>query len=274
MCSQPPRTEDDSYLALDVLDCIPLVCKDTEEIGFTGGEPTLLGDVFLQLVRSAKVNLPRTSLHVLSNGRNFADAEFANALGAINHHDLMMGIPIYSDDPVIHNFVVQSSNALDGTINGILNLKSVGVKVEIRIVLHRYTIPTLVSLAEFIVRNLVFVDHVAFMGLEAMGFAKSNWEDLWLDPKQYQPELKSAVQICRKAGLNVSIYNLPLCWIDPSLASSYRRSISDWKNEFDQECENCAAAAQCGGFFSSNLKAGASAGVKRLSVTDVLGLKF
>lgn len=274
MCSQPPRTEDDSYLARDVLECIPLVSQETVEIGFTGGEPTLLGEMFLELVRAAKVNLPRTSLHVLSNGRNFADQEFAASLGRIKHHDLMMGIPIYSDDPTIHNFVVQSSNALDGTLNGILNLKAAGVKVEIRIVLHRHTIPTLVSLAEFIVRNLVFVDHVAFMGLEAMGFAKSNWDDLWIDPKQYQPELKSAVEICRSAGLHVSIYNLPLCWIDLSLTTSYRRSISDWKNEYDEECENCAATAHCGGFFSSNLKAGAATGVRRLSAAQVRGMKF
>lgn len=269
MCSQPPRVEDDSYLATDILQCIPLIDQNTVEIGFTGGEPTLLGERFFELVKSTKVHLPRTSLHVLSNGRRFRDAEFADRLGSIKHHDLMIGIPIYSDDAVVHNFVVQSSHALDESLNGIINLKAAGVKVEIRVVLHRYTVETLTSLADFLVRNLLFVDHVAFMGLEAMGFAKSNWNDLWIDPKLYQPQLKTAVHTCANAGLKVSIYNLPLCWVDPTLAPFYRRSISDWKNEFDDECGQCAAAGQCGGFFSSNVRSGASSGVKRLSAADL-----
>jgi His-Xaa-Ser system radical SAM maturase HxsC len=269
MCSQPPRTEDDSYLAHDLLNCIPLIDKQTVEIGFTGGEPTLLGDMFFRLVEASKRHLPHTSLHVLSNGRRFAEPSFANRLASISHHDLMMGIPIYSDDAEIHNFTVQAPHALDETLNGIINLKAAGIKVEIRVVLHRYTIPTLVSLAEFITRNLLFVDHVAFMGLEAMGFAKSNWTDLWIDPQAYQNELSQAASICAGLGMHVSIYNLPLCWIDPKLVRFYRRSISDWKNEYEDECSNCAAVAQCGGFFSSNVKAGVSQGVHRLSMEQV-----
>lgn len=269
MCSQPPRTEDDSYLAQDALSCIPLIDKQTVEIGFTGGEPTLLGDMFFRLVAAAKTHLPHTSLHVLSNGRRFLDASFADRLGAIQHHDLMIGIPLYSDDAETHNFVVQSPGALDETLNGIVNLKAAGVKVEIRVVLHKYTIPTLVSLAQFISRNLLFVDHVAFMGLEAMGFAKSNWADLWIHPNTYQKELVSAATTCARLGMRVSIYNLPLCWVDPKLVPFYRRSISDWKNEYNEECSNCAAVAACGGFFSSNVKAGVSEGVHRLSIEQL-----
>ncbi len=274
MCSQPPRIEDDGYLAHELLECIPLVDKSTVEIGFTGGEPTLLGDMFFRLVQEVNEQLPQTALHILSNGRTFVDPEFARRLASIGHHDLMMGIPVYSDDSSVHNFVVQSSCALDETLNGIINLKSEGVKVEIRVVLHRYTVPTLVSLASFIARNLLFVDHVAFMGLEAMGFARSNWSDLWIDPKLYQDALMRAVEICSVQGMNVSVYNLPLCWIDPRLARFYRKSISDWKNDFDSECNQCSALSKCGGFFSSNVIMGASNGVQRLSLEQLSQFKF
>jgi len=43
MCSQPPKAEDDGYLADELLEAIPLFHPDAEEVGFTGGEPTLLG---------------------------------------------------------------------------------------------------------------------------------------------------------------------------------------------------------------------------------------
>src|SRR3546814_13192799 len=98
--------------------------------------------------------------------------------------DLMAGIPVYSDQSTIHDFVVQADGAFDETIRGILNLKKLGQRVEIRMVLHRHTIGRLDRFAEFVVRNLPFVDHVALMGLELMGFAKANADDLWIDPRE------------------------------------------------------------------------------------------
>ena len=52
----------------------------TQEIGFTGGEPTLLGDDFFRILRAMKSYLPHTAIHILSNGRLFAEAEFAKTI--------------------------------------------------------------------------------------------------------------------------------------------------------------------------------------------------
>jgi len=41
---------------------------------------------------------------------------------------MLIGIPIYSDDPVRHDYVVQAKGAFDETMQGILNLKSVQQK--------------------------------------------------------------------------------------------------------------------------------------------------
>jgi hypothetical protein len=51
--------------------------------------------------------------------------------------------------------------------------------------------------------------------------------------------------------MTVSIYNEPLCMLEPSLHSFARKSISDWKNEFMPECDGCTRRNDCGGFFSS-----------------------
>jgi MoaA/NifB/PqqE/SkfB family radical SAM enzyme len=58
---------------------------------------------------------------------------------------MMVGIPLYSDDPVRHNSVVQSANAFNETVHGILNLKSLGQAVEIRVVIHKQTVDRLVQ---------------------------------------------------------------------------------------------------------------------------------
>jgi hypothetical protein len=104
-------------------------------------------------------------------------------------------------------------------------------------------------LAEYIYRNLPFVEHVALMGLENIGFAVANIRNLWIDPFDYQGELVSAVEFLSIRGMNVSIYNHQLCVLPPSLWKFARKSISDWKNIYLDECNACGAKHDCGGFF-------------------------
>ena len=251
MCSQPPRDIDDDYLIDDYLEAIPLFDRSTREIGITGGEPTLLGERLFKLLRTLKAYLPDTAVHVLSNGRTARDLSLAEAFARVKHPDLMLGIPLYSDIPAIHDFVVQADGAYDETLRGIINLKRCGVRVEIRVVIHRPTYKRLPELARFIVRNLQFVDHVALMGLELMGFARSNLDELWIDPVDYQAELTEATRTMSRAGIRTSIYNHQLCLLDPRIRGFSVKSISDWKNEYMPECAGCQLMSQCGGFFSS-----------------------
>jgi len=252
MCSQPPKDVDDSWLMNEAMNLLDLLPNETGNIGFSGGEPTLYGDAFIALIKKAKLCLPNTAIDVLSNGRRFSDQKFTKAYADINHPDCLLGIPIYSDDPVRHNYVVQADGAFDETIKGILNLKKYGQKVEIRIVIHKQTIGRLVETCEFIARNLLFVDHVALMGLEMMGFTRANLDSLWIDPIEYKDLLSRAVMILNTYGIKASVYNHQLCLVNPDVLPNYVKSISDWKNEFVDECEPCLRKSECGGFFSSS----------------------
>lgn len=251
MCSQPPRDVADGWIVDEILEALPLIDPNTVEIGFTGGEPTLLGDRFLELVRACKSFLPRTALHVLTNGRSFADEAFAKALSAIKHHDLMLGIPVYSDLAHIHDYVVQADGAFDETVRGIINLKRHGMRVEVRVVLHKQTVGRLPALAHFLARNLLFIDHIALMGLEIMGFTRANLEALWIDPDDYRAELREAVLTLDRARMRVSIYNAQLCLTDRTIWRFAKRSISDWKQEYLPQCDGCNVQNDCAGFFSS-----------------------
>jgi His-Xaa-Ser system radical SAM maturase HxsC len=251
MCSQPPRDVVDDFLVDEYLQALPLISRDTPEIGITGGEPTLLEDRFFLLVQAIKSELPNTALHILSNGRRFSDSALATRLAEIRHPDLMVGIPLYSDIAAIHDFVVQADNAFDETIAGILHLKQRRIRVEIRVVIHRYTVERLSKLAHFIARNLQFVDHVALMGLEAMGFGKTNYQALFVDPVDYQDELRRATLILDQAGIRTSIYNHQLCVVAPDIRHFAAQSISDWKRDYIEECNSCTVKSACGGFFSS-----------------------
>ena len=194
MCSQPPKNIDDSWIVDDVLATIPLIDPSTQEIGFTGGEPTLLGDELFRILRTMKSYLPNTAVHILSNGRLFAEPEFAKRYADIRHSDMMVGIPIYSDVSTIHDYVVQSDGAFDETIRGILNLKRMGKRLKSALWFTIKPTTRLPQLAEFLVRNLTFVDHVAFMGLEITGFTRANLDSLWIDPARLSGGIISSRQ--------------------------------------------------------------------------------
>ncbi|MBX5302457.1 His-Xaa-Ser system radical SAM maturase HxsC [Rhizobium sp. NLR12b] len=252
MCSQPPKDIDDSWLGRELKQVLPLLPSNAPFVGLTGGEPTLLGDDFFEILSLARNVLPETPVHILSNGRAFHDFEVASRYANVKHPHLSVGIPLYSADPEIHDYVVQSKGAFDETVRGILNLKALGQNVEVRVVVHKQTYAGLVDLSEFIFRNLTFVDHVTFMGLEITGFTRANMDKLWIDPFNYRDELGAAVRLLATARMNVSVYNHQLCLLDPSIHQYSRQSISDWKNEYVEECGECKARNKCGGFFASS----------------------
>lgn len=254
MCSQPPKDKNDVEFLFDMhQQLIPLIPKNTEVLGITGGEPTLLGNRFFEMLALCKEHLPDTEIHVLSNGRSFAWTAMAERLASINHDKVIIGIPVYSDYYQVHDYVVQAPNAFYQTIQGLHNLARYGQRVEIRIVLQKPVIPRLVKLAHYIYKNLPFVEHVAFMGLEYIGYAPHNIEKIWIDPFDYQAELTEAIEYLAGYGFNVSIYNLQHCILPKNLWQYTRKSISDWKNDYADECKACSQLDACGGFFTWNL---------------------
>ena len=249
MCSQPPRDIDDHWLVDDMLATIPLIDKDEVQLGISGGEPTLLGDDLAAVIFQAKRFLPETGLHILSNGRRFSDDAFARMICAVKHPKLMWGTPIYSDSPETHDYIVQSAGAWDETLAGLFNLARNGASIEIRIVLQQENVERLGELAYFIFRNLSFADHVAIMGLEPIGFARRNYDKIWIDPAEHTDVLRDAVFFLANRGMRVSLYNLPLCSLPHDLWAFAPKSISDWKNTYLPECQSCSVRDRCCGFF-------------------------
>jgi His-Xaa-Ser system radical SAM maturase HxsC len=251
MCSQPPRDLDDKMHFESLFKSLPLIPKSTKEITFTGGEPTLNFPSFTESLKRAKFHLPNTAIHILSNGRNFQDKLLAKEVSNINHPDLMFGIPLYSDDEDTHDFVVQSKGAFTETIKGVMNLYKYRVPIEIRCVIHKYTYERLPQLAEFIARNLPFISHVNFMGLEREGYGKMNFDDLWIEPNSFIDKLEEAVNHLDMVGIPVRLYNYTQCMLPKSLRHRAVVSISDWKNEFREECDSCRLKPDCCGLFKS-----------------------
>lgn len=268
MCSQPPRDEDDSWRTDELLRLIPLIDREEVQLGVSGGEPTLLGDDLGRLIDACATHLPDTGLHILTNGRLFASRGLTESLVQRRLDKVVWAVPLYGDVADDHDLVVDAAGAFEETLQGLFELGRLGARVEIRVVLHRLTVDRLPQLASFLYRRLPFVEHVALMGLEPMGFAKTNRDRLWIDPADYVAPLSEAVFHLANRGLPASLYNLPLCILPPSLRPFARQSISDWKNAFAPECEGCTAAADCAGFFASAGPTWRSRAIKPISAPE------
>jgi His-Xaa-Ser system radical SAM maturase HxsC len=250
MCSQPPKDKDDVKSLTDRnRELIRLMNPSPEYLTITGGEPTLLGDHLFSLIDQLKMALPKTELHMLTNGRTFAWPDYAKRFGALKHPNLCLGVPLYSDCAGEHDHIVQAVGAFDQTVAGLHQAARNDIRVEVRVVLHRLTIPRLTRLMEYIYRNLSFVEHVALMGLEYTGYTPRNIKELWIDPFDYQEELERAVCYLSARDMTVSLYNHQLCVLRPSLWPYAKKSISDWKSLYLPECESCSALSACGGLF-------------------------
>lgn len=255
MCSQPPKDRDDTdALMARNLDLIELIETPPRYLTITGGEPTLLGDRLVTIIARLKERMPDTELHVLTNGRSFAWREFARRFAAVGHPNISLGIPLYADVASVHDYVVQARSAFDQTVMGFHQAARHGIRTEVRVVLHRLTIPRLTKLAEYIYRNLTFVEHIALMGLEYTGYTPRNIEELWIDPHDYKQELEEAVQFLALRNMPLSIYNHQLCTLPPSLWRYARKSISDWKQLYLSQCDGCGVKNECGGFFQWAVK--------------------
>lgn len=270
MCSQPPRDEDDSWRVAELLRLIDLVDRDEVQLGISGGEPTLLGDDLGRIISSCAERLPSTGLQILSNGRSFSDPAVARSLALPHRSHTVWAIPLYADVADIHDAVVDAPGAFDETLQGLYELARLGARIEVRVVLHQMTVERLPQLASFIYRRLPFVEHVALMGLEPMGYAKLNRDRLWIDPVDYLEPLADATFYLAHRSLPVSIYNLPLCVLPDMLRPYARQSISDWKNIFAPECTGCEMASECSGFFASAGAAWRSRAVKPIRMPEVI----
>jgi His-Xaa-Ser system radical SAM maturase HxsC len=252
MCSQPPKEREDSWLFDRARKVISLLPGDARSLSLTGGEPTLNADALIGLLEHCRRVAPGLSVHLLSNGRRFAELAFSRRYADVGLADIMAGIPVYAPEPGLHDFIVQAAGAFDETIHGILNLASLGQAVELRVVIQRHTVPVLADLATYIARNLPFVAQVALMGLEMTGLARPNSALVWAEPADYQRELVEAVDILATAGIATRIYNHQLCVLDQRLWPYAVRSISDWKNDYLEICRSCSVRDACGGVFTTS----------------------
>ncbi len=252
MCPQPPQKHDDEAfnIAMDLLD--RLDPSKVTKICVTGGEPTLMGDKFISMMKKIKKRFDHTLVMLLTNGKNFSDFALAKEYAAIGLSNSLTCISFHSDIEELNDQIAGSKGSFHKTTQGLYNLARFRQKVEIRHVVSRLNHHRLDEFANFLYRNFPFAYHVAIMGMEVTGYALENYKALWIDPYEYRQSLKMALRILNRAYVNVSVYNVPLCLLEQESWRFARQSISEWKNTYIEECNGCKLRSECCGVFSTS----------------------
>lgn len=235
---------------LEQVKCIP---DDTSHITITGGEPGLLRENLLNLLEECKIDLPNTEFLLLTNGRIFADKNFTEKIKKVIPENIRVAIPIYADNEKLHDGITRAKGSFKQAVLGIKRLIENNIDVEIRIVVLKKNYQYLEDIAKFIVQEFPEAKIVNIMALEMTGNAYKNREQVWINFKEVKEYLYKACITIIKAGIIVNLYNFPLCNLDERLYSIAHKSITDYKIRYKEQCEECLAKENCGGFFNSTI---------------------
>lgn len=234
-----------------ILNYIEALPDNIEYINITGGEPTLAGEDLFKILESLKNKFQYAGYQLLTNGRIFSDINYTENILNYIPYGLRFAIPVHSANVEIHDKITQAPKSFIQTDHGIRNLLKYRQKIEIRVVVSKRNVNTALDTAKYIVKNYKGVFCVNFIGMEMMGNAAVNRKDLWIDYKDAFIKIKRAIDYLILNGIDVQLYNFPLCAVEPGYRPIAVKSITDYKIRFKKECTQCAVRKICGGFFWS-----------------------
>lgn len=248
------RSMESDYNLERILQYIFLLPEDIGGLDITGGEPTLITydlPVIVQAVYEKGGYLP---VMLLSNGRSFADKSYTRQFQKFAKRGFYVEIPIHGSTAELHDRITRGKGGFLQTMEGIKNLVHARIKVGIRLVVTKINYQDLKTIIHLVSRRFPQISYINIMGMECLGNAYSNREQVWIEFEQVKEVVEEAVEECMKLGIKPHLYNFPLCLFQEKYWGCYRKSISPGKVRYLGECEGCGVQKECGGFFHSTSK--------------------
>lgn len=256
MCPTPEGVRK-KEIGIDIdyqIESIKYIPNDAKHLTITGGEPFLVKEKIFDLLNEIKCRLPYTECLLLTNGRALGYKPYAEKFSETAPKNTVIGIPVHGYNAETHNRITQTKDGFAQTVDGIKNLIYLGFSVEIRIVVSKLNYKYIDKISDLIVKEFSKVGSVKIMGLEMTGNANKNIDDVWIPYRTAFDYSKNAIKNLVNNGINVGLYNFPLCAVNKSFRLLCSKSITDYKIRFDEQCEECGLKANCGGVFAGSFR--------------------
>ena len=237
-----------------LLELVKYIPSDAPHLTITGGEPFMMGEDIFSFFASLKGKFEYTEFLLLTNGRIFAIPEYCYLLKQTLPSKTIIGIPIHGHTPEVHDRITRVPGSFIQTVTGLRNLIALGFYVEIRIVISRVSAPYLEEIASYILSEMSGIYCVKFIGLEMLGNAAKNEAEVWIPYSEAFQRAKPAITKLVVGGIDVGLYNFPLCAVDKAFWPICAKSITDYKVKYVEQCELCSVKDACGGIFSGTYR--------------------
>ena len=233
---------------------ISMLPDDLRNYVVTGGEPTMNPDLFLDTMKLMAARFPKAEGLLLTNGRSFSIQPFLKKMLEYCPPYLIVAVPIHGASASLHDAITRSKGSFDQTMRGIRHLLDNKIFVEIRIVVTEINRKNISDICRLIVSDFPETYRVNFIGLEVRGNCYLYREQVYLEPKESFEASRDGIRILVEHGIDVGLYNYPLCCVDTGYQFLCKKSISPEKVRYDVACKSCKIREYCGGMFVSTLK--------------------
>jgi organic radical activating enzyme len=190
--------------------------KHTQDIVFTGGEPTIRSDI-IELVSYAK-ELGFETIQIQSNGRRFFYKEFCKELIEAGVSDFAPAL--HGHIPQLHDFLTRSKGSFMQTVTGIRNLKELKQTVLMNTVVTKPNYRHLPEIARLLVK--LNVDQFQFAFVHPVGNAYKYFDCMVPRISLAAPFIHAGLNIGINAGKSVMAEAMPFC-----LMKGYEKYVSE-----------------------------------------------
>lgn len=258
MCpmTETERTKQEDVAEEFLLQYLDLLPQSVSHLVVTGGEPTLRKALFLKMLQRIAEKFSQAEVLLLTNGRSFSDSIFLQETLQVAPANLCVAIPLHGPTAILHDSITRAQGSFAQTIRGIRNLLERNQKVEIRIVVSRLNDSAMKELVRMIGSQFPKVSIVNFIALETRGNCAAHFKKIYINPAASFQSIRDSILALLLKGIPVSLYNFPLCAVEPGFWSLCKKSISPEKVCFPKECSACIHKNSCGGFFQTTLQMG------------------
>ena len=252
MCPSPEATRKNvNPTDIDILmELVRYIPSDAPHLTITGGEPFLIGESIFPFIKCLKEKFENTEFLFLTNGRIFGVEKYLKMFIESASDNSIVAIPIHGSCESIHDSITRADGSFKQTKQGIKNLLKNNIAVEIRLVVSKLNIDDIDNIAELIIQQFKGIEYVSVIAMEMTGNARLNMDKVWIPYKESFNRIEGAIRKMVENGVNVKIYNFPLCTVQKSFWTLCEKSISDAKVKYAETCESCKYKKACGGVFA------------------------
>jgi His-Xaa-Ser system radical SAM maturase HxsC len=219
-----------------------LSLKNPQEIYLSGGEPTIRNDL-AEIILFIKKTFPSIKVNLITNGRMFFYKDFTKKIKKTKIDRIIT--EIHGSNAEIHDSITQVKGSFHQTIEGINNIISEGLNLELRIVINKLNYKDLENIAVFICDNFKNISNVVFFPINIWGNAYKNLDKVvntFTDAKQY---LESALDIL-DSKFNIKLFHYPFCVIDKKYWKFVQGVTTDTNRlMFVDSCDSCIMKNKC-----------------------------